>query len=66
MTVFVTGALPQQAPNWQLINWDVVKSNVKRLQMRIAQAVNNRRTLLMRKGLTEGLSRMLGNSRLRF
>jgi hypothetical protein len=44
MTVSVTGALPHQAPNWQLINWDVVKSEVKRLQMRIAQAVKNQTT----------------------
>jgi RNA-directed DNA polymerase len=43
MTVSVTGALPHQAPNWQLINWDVVKSEVKRLQMRIAQAVKMQR-----------------------
>ncbi len=39
MTVFLAGALPDQAPSWHLINWDVVKSEVKGLQMRIAKAV---------------------------
>lgn len=43
MAVFLTGALPHQAPHWQLIDWDVVKSEVKRLQMRIAQAVHKRK-----------------------
>ncbi len=43
MTVFQTGALPHQDLNWQLIDWDVVKAEVKRLQMRIAQAVEKRR-----------------------
>lgn len=43
MTVLVTGALPDQAPLWHLINWDVVKSEVKWLQMRIAKAVTEQR-----------------------
>jgi RNA-directed DNA polymerase len=43
MTVFLTGALPHQDPQWQLIDWDVVKGEVKRLQMRIAQAVQKRK-----------------------
>jgi RNA-directed DNA polymerase len=43
MTVFATGALPNHAPHWNLINWDQVRSEVKRLQMRIAQAVKKQR-----------------------
>lgn len=43
MTVFQTGALPHRDLHWQLIDWDVVKGEVKRLQMRIAQAVEKRR-----------------------
>ncbi len=43
MTVLQAGALPHQTLHWQLINWDVVKGEVKRLQMRIAQAVEKQR-----------------------
>jgi RNA-directed DNA polymerase len=51
MTVPMAGALPDQAPLWHLINWDVVKSEVKRLQVselarlrvRIAKAVRVKR-----------------------
>lgn len=51
VTVLVTGALPDQTPLWHLINWDVVKSEVKwlqvsefaRLRVRIAKAVTEQR-----------------------
>jgi RNA-directed DNA polymerase len=43
MTVPVTGALPSLAYQWNLINWDSVKSEVKRLQVRIAKAVTEQR-----------------------
>ncbi len=43
MTVPVTGALPSLAQQWQTIDWDAVKDEVKRLQMRIAKAVRQKR-----------------------
>jgi RNA-directed DNA polymerase len=43
MTVTATGALPDHALSWRLINWDVVYREVKRLQMRIAKAVKEQR-----------------------
>ena len=80
MTVPVTGALPSFAQQWQTIDGDAVKNKVKRLQMRIAKAVkcgvrpatspytnHNLVTAgLLKKSLIECLSRMLGNSLVRF
>lgn len=43
MTVPVTGALPSLAQQWKLLHWDSIKSEVKRLQMRIAKAVRQKR-----------------------
>jgi RNA-directed DNA polymerase len=43
MTVPVTGALPNLAYQWKLIDWDAVAGEVKRLQMRIAKAVREKR-----------------------
>ncbi len=51
MTVFVAGALPDLASSWDLIHWDTVRIEVKRLQvsefarlrMRIAKAVTEQR-----------------------
>ncbi len=43
MTVPVTGALPSFAFQWNIINWDSVTGEVKRLQMRIAKAVRQKR-----------------------
>jgi len=43
MTVPVTGALPCFTQQWHGIDWNAVKSEVKRLQMRIAKAVRHKR-----------------------
>ena len=43
MTVLVAGALPSLAQQWKTIDWHSVKREVKRLQMRIAKAVSQKR-----------------------
>ena len=43
MTVPVAGALPSFAQQWKAIDWHSVKREVKRLQMRIAKAVSQKR-----------------------
>lgn len=39
----LTGAPPTRGNNWNSIKWDKVEAEVKRLQMRIAKAVKEKR-----------------------
>jgi len=43
MTAPVAGALPSLAQQWKAIDWFSVTREVRRLQMRIAKAVNQKR-----------------------
>jgi hypothetical protein len=55
------GAVPHGVVGWQAIDWRKVHHNVCRLQARIVQA-----TPASREGRLRGLSRMRGNSHVRF
>jgi hypothetical protein len=60
------GALPTWREDWHAINWRKIYPKVRRLQVRIAEAVRATQQPGRAIGLQKGLSRMRGNSHVRF
>jgi hypothetical protein len=60
-------ASSHRKPDWNSINWKVVRKKVKELQMRIAKAVREMAgSPLCRGWPLKGLSRVMGNYHARF
>lgn len=66
MTAQKAGALRDNAEKWSSINWKEAQREVRRLQMRIAKAVNNTVGLPHKGCLLRCLSCMRGNSHVQF
>jgi len=64
----MTGASPACGETWSQMNWPYVEQQVRRLQMRIAKAIQQDRSVDTGSYLwpLRGLSRVLGNSHARF
>lgn len=64
----VTGTLPHASTDWRMINWRQICRGVRRLQMRIAEAMRAENDTMTGspKGALKGLSRMIGNFHVRF